>query len=465
MIEGQIESYFQENRDRHLAELQEFLRIPSISALPEYGPAVRDAAEWTAERLGDAGVAAVRIIETGGHPAVYAEWLGAPGAPTVLVYGHYDVQPPDPLDRWATPPFEPSIREGRIYARGVSDDKGPLFIAIKAAEALLALNHRLPLNVKFLFEGEEEVGSPNLRPLIEANAEMLAAGLVLSADGAMWRASESSLTLAGRGLCAFQVGLRTARTDLHSGRHGGGVPNALHALAELVAGLHDQEGRVAVDGFYDRVLPLTPAERSQLAALPFDEEAYCGDLQLEALIGEPGYSTLERQWARPTLECNGLWGGFQEEGSKTVIPCEAHAKFTCRLVPDQRPEEVLDLVEAHLRSHAPKGARVHVRRFPGSALPYRIPSDYPALKIAGEVLEGVTGMPPLYVRMGGTLPAAEVFTELLKAYTLFFSFSTADEQFHAPNEFFRLERFDAGARAWTALWQKLAAEAGQGLRG
>jgi acetylornithine deacetylase/succinyl-diaminopimelate desuccinylase-like protein len=450
-----VERYFQEHRDRHLAELDQFLRIPSVSALSAHKPDMERAAEWVREQLQGMGIANARVSATTGHPVVYGEWLEAPGAPTILVYGHYDVQPPDPLEKWVTPPFEPACREGRIYARGVSDDKGPLFIALKATEAYLRTEGRLPLNIKFLFEGEEEVGSPSLRPFVAEHRAMLACDLVVSADGAMWRPTEPSITVSGRGMTALEVDLQTARTDLHSGRHGGAVPNALHAMAHLIGSLHTQDGRIAVPGFYDRVWELPPAEREALAALPFDEEAYRQGLELPALYGEPGYSTLERQWIRPTIDCVGMWGGFIGEGRKTVIPCEAHAKITCRLVADQDPREILDLVAAHLEANAMPGARLHIRKLGGSSLPYEMPTDLPALKVAAAVLQEVMGQEPVWVRMGGTLPAAEVFQAELDAYMLFFSFSTADEQYHAPNEFFRLERFDAGLRAWGALYRRL----------
>ena len=449
------EAYFQAHRERHLRELVDLLRIPSISALPAHLGDIRTAAEWVAGALRQAGVPQVSIMETAGNPVVYGEWLTDPGAPTILIYGHYDVQPPDPEAQWESPPFEPTFRDGRIYARGVSDDKAPLFQAIKAVEALGALQGSVPLNLKFLFEGEEEVGSPSLRPFVQANRARLSADLVVSADGAMWRASEPSLTVAGKGLCGVEIDLRTARTDLHSGRHGGGVPNALHALASIVASFHDSEGRVAVAGFYDQVRPLSPAERAEFGALPFDEESYRQELELTALTGEAGYSTLERQWARPTLDLNGMWGGFQGAGSKTVIPCEAHAKLTCRLVAGQQPAEILALVEEHIRLHTPAGASVRVTRKAGMATPYQMPADHPALVVAGRVLREVMGAEPLRVRMGGTLPCAEIFEAELGAYTLFFSFSTADEQYHAPNEFFRLERFDLGLRAWARLLQEL----------
>jgi acetylornithine deacetylase/succinyl-diaminopimelate desuccinylase-like protein len=277
---------------------------------------------------------------------------------------------------------------------------------------------------------------------------------VVSTDGAMWRASEPSLTISGKGLCGLEVHVSTARSDLHSGRHGGAVPNALHAIAQIAAGLHE-DGRIAVEGFYDKVIPAAGADRAAIAALDFDETAYMHSLGMTALVGEPGYNTLERSWLRPTLDLNGMWGGFSGPGAKTVIPCEAHAKLTCRLVPGQDPDEILQLIEEHIRKHAPAGAAVSFTRNAGKAMPYAMPPDLPALRTAGEVLEEVMGSKALYVRMGATLPSAEMFQSLLGAYTLFFSFSTTDEQYHAPNEFFRLDRFDAGLRAWTLLLQRL----------
>lgn len=449
-----IEAYLTEHRQRHLAELDALLRIPSVSTDPLRRADVAQAADLVADYLRKAGVPRVQVMATKGNPIVFAE-VPREGAKVVLVYGHYDVQPADPLEKWTSPPFEPTERDGRIYARGVSDDKAPMFIAVKSVEALLKAGGGAPLHLKFLIEGEEEVGSPSLRLFVEEHRELLRADLVVSADGAMWRASEPSLTLSGKGLAGLEVDVRTADTDLHSGRHGGGVPNALHVLSELAASLHGPDGRVAVEGFYDRVQDLGEEERAAIRALPFSEEEYRTSLGIPELLGEPGYSTLERQWARPTLDLNGMWGGYLGEGSKTVIPCEAHMKITCRLVPDQTPDDVLALVEAHLRRHAPRGAEITVRHESSGALPYAIKVDHPAVRAAQGVLRRATGQDALMVRMGGTLPCAEVFQTELGCYTLFFSFSTSDEQFHAPNEFFRLSRFDLGIRAWAALLVEL----------
>ncbi|MGE5674899.1 MAG: dipeptidase [Mycobacterium leprae] len=449
-----LEAYFQERRDRYIAELVEFLRIPSISSIPSHEPHMREAAAFVVRLLQQAGVDRVESFETGGAPIVYAEWQGAPGAYTVLIYGHYDVQPPDPLDRWESPPFEPSFRDERIYARGVSDDKGPLFQAIKAVEALHAVRGSAPVNIKFLIEGEEEVSSRHLAAFVQEKADLLAADLVISADGAMWRTDEPSVTYACRGGCSLQIDLTTASIPLHSGRFGGAIPNAALALAEILAGLHDAHGAVAVEGFYDHVLPVAPDEQAALLALPFRDDEFQASLGLAGLAGEEGFTTLERLWTRPTLEVTGMWGGYIGEGSQGIVPAESHAKISCRLVANQQPEQVLDAIERHIMTHLPPGVRVQISRGGGS-VPYVMPRDLPALKVAAEVLTETMGKEAALVRMGASEPAAILFEKALGAYTLFYSFSTADEQFHAPNEFFRLERFDTGLRAWSRLLERL----------
>ncbi len=447
------ERYLETQRDRILDDLYAFLRIPSVSTDPAHRSDIREAAHWVEARLRQAGPLAVEIMETDGHPVVYAEWLGAPDRPTILVYGHYDVQPPDPLEQWLSPPFAPEMRDGRVYARGASDDKGPMFIPIAVAETFFATDGALPVNVKLLFEGEEEIGSPHLDSFVTAHAAQLAATYALSADGAMWRASEPSISVGSRGLVALDLEVRGPRSDLHSGRHGGAVQNPLHALATLVASLHTSDGRVAVAGFYDAAPALSPDERRTIAELGFDDETYRASVGAPALFGEAGYTTLERQWLRPTLDVNGLGGGYQGPGSKTVIPASAHAKISCRLTPGQRPDDILALLRRHIDAHTPAGVEVEVTVHPGSAPAYRIDSAHPGLQVARRVLHEQYGQPPLDVFIGGTLPVAEIFKRTLDIDTVFFSFSTADEDFHAPNEFFRASRLWDGLSAWTRYWQ------------
>ncbi|MGH6928789.1 MAG: M20/M25/M40 family metallo-hydrolase, partial [Dongiaceae bacterium] len=322
--------YVRQHRQEILDELIAFASIPSVSTDPAYAPHIAEAASWVAERMRRAGLDKVRVRPTEGHPIVTGEWLGAPGAPTILVYGHYDVQPPDPLDKWISPPFQPQVRDNRLYARGVSDDKGPMLIPIKVAEAFLKSAGRLPMNLKLVIEGEEERGSEHLGGFVRAHAEELRADFVLSADGDMWRPDEPSVTVASRGLAALEFTLTGAEKDLHSGRHGGGIANPLHALARLVASLHDESGRVAVAGFYDDVRPVGNSVRQAIAELPFSEERYLAAIGAPAGSGESGYTLLERQWLRPTLELNGIGGGYQGPGTKTVIPSVAQAKITCR---------------------------------------------------------------------------------------------------------------------------------------
>jgi len=438
-----------------LDELKEFAAIPSVSTVPAHAADMDKAAQWVATKLRAAGPFTVRMMPTAGASVVYAEWLGAPGAPTILVYGHYDVQPEDPVDKWVTPPFAPTLRDGRLYARGVSDDKGPMLIPIKVAAAFFAERERLPLNVKFMIEGEEEIGSTHLEEFVRQNREMLKADVVVSADGAMWRIDEPSIAVATRGLAALELTLTGPAKDLHSGRHGGSVANPLHALARLIASLHWADGRVAVRGFYDRVHELDQRERAEIAALPFDEAAYLKQVGAAAAVGESGYSTLERQWTRPTIEVNGMWGGYQGPGFKTIVPSAAHAKITCRLVPDQDPDEVVALVQRHLEHHTPVGARLTFGNPVPGARPAAIARDHWIVNAAEVALEKVYGVKPLIVRMGGTVPVAEIFQRVMGLETVYFSFSTGDEDFHAPNEFFRVHRLHEGLAAWAHLWDHL----------
>jgi acetylornithine deacetylase/succinyl-diaminopimelate desuccinylase-like protein len=448
-----VEAYLDKHQKRILAQLFDFLRIPSVSTDPERRADIQSGADWVADRLQEAGPFKIEQLATSGHPAVYAEWLEAPGRPTLLVYGHYDVQPPDPLDQWLSDPFAPEIRDGRIYARGASDDKGPVFIPIKVAEAFFATEGRLPINLKLLIEGEEEIGSAHFDELVRNHVGKLAADYVLSADGAMWRNSEPSITVGSRGVVSLDVEVRGPRSDLHSGRHGGAVQNPLHTIALLVASLHRADGSVAVDEFYEGVQEPTASEREQIAALDYKDEDYRRAVGVPMLVGEQGFGTLERQWLRPTLEVNGLYGGYQGPGSKTVIPAAAHAKLSCRLVPGQDPGQILRLLTAHLHAHTPPGVTMSVTPHAGAAPAYRIDPEHPALRIARDTLRRHYGMEPVTVLMGGTLPVCEAFRRELHMDTVFFSFSTADEDFHAPNEFFRISRLWDGLAVWADFWR------------
>jgi acetylornithine deacetylase/succinyl-diaminopimelate desuccinylase-like protein len=442
-----------DERERYVRELSAFLAIRSVSRDPDCRGEMRRAAEWVAGQL---DFAAGRVVETAGHPVVLGEWLGEAGAPTILVYGHYDVQPPGDEGEWQTPPFAPDVRDGRVYARGATDDKGPVVVALETAKAFHAQTGALPLNVRFLIEGEEEVGSPSLEHFLEERRAELAADLVVSADGAMWRAGEPSIAIAAKGLLALELVVTGPGSDLHSGRHGGAVQNPNHALAELVASFHAADGSVAVAGFYDGVVELAPADRDALARVPFDDEEYRREVGVPALHGEPAYTTLERLWTRPTLEVNELRGG----GPFTVIPRSAQAHVTCRLVPGQRPDAVLAAIEAHVRRVAPPGVDVRVEPEPGAVPAYAIPADHPAVQAGEQALRTVyPDREPLLVRIGGTLPAAVLFERALGLKTLLFSFSTSDENLHAPNEFFRLDRLEEGMAAWAELWRLLAAAA------
>jgi acetylornithine deacetylase/succinyl-diaminopimelate desuccinylase-like protein len=452
MVDDRVQAHLRANHERIFSKLVEFASIPSVSTDPAHAADIERAARWVAAEVAAAGPFTMRALPTAGNPVVYGEWLGAPGKPTVLVYGHYDVQPPDPLEKWQSPPWTPTVRDGRLYARGVSDDKGPMLIPIAVAEAFFATAGSLPVNIKFLFEGEEEIGSRHLDAFVQQHKDLLAADVVVSADGAMWRIDEPSLTVASRGLCGLELTLTAAAKDLHSGRHGGGVANPLHAVASLIASLHDSNGRVAVAGFYDDVRELSSNERAALAALPYDEQAYLTQVGAPAAFGEPGYTTLERQWTRPTLEVNGMWGGYQGPGPKTVIPSEAHAKITCRLVPDQDPDVVTARVTRHLEALVPPGTRLALSLADHGSRAAHIVADHFALKAADAALQATYRVRPLVVRMGGTVPIAELFQRHLNLDTVFFSFSTADEDFHAPNEFFRIHRLHEGLEAWARYW-------------
>ncbi|MCC3378682.1 dipeptidase [Paenibacillus farraposensis] len=436
-------AYFEQAREQQLNELKEWLSIPSISALSEHKKDIHQAAEWLAAKLTAAGLENVEIIPTKGHPLVYADHLHEPGKPTILVYGHYDVQPVDPLHLWETPPFEPSIRDGKLYARGATDDKGQVFLHMKAVEAILKQEGKLPLNIKFCIEGEEEVSSPNLLEFLQTGAERLTADAVLVSDTSLIEKGKPAICTGLRGLCSLEVAVHTANTDLHSGSFGGGVPNALHAMVSLLATLHDDKGRVSVPGFYDDVVPLSEEMRTEFLKQGFSESKLQQELALDSLYGEEGYSFVERVGARPTLELNGVYGGFQGEGTKTVIPKEAHAKITCRLVANQNPQDILNKIERHLRAHVQPGARLEIQQGE-KANAFNIDPSHAFLQAAADAFEKVYGVRALFTKDGGSIPIVETFSRVLAAPVVLMGFGLPDENLHAPNEHFNLENFDKG---------------------
>jgi acetylornithine deacetylase/succinyl-diaminopimelate desuccinylase-like protein len=445
-----------DHQPKYIDELIELLRIPSVSTDEASMGEVKRTADWVAARLKRAGLENVEISPTGVHACVYGDWLHADGKPTILIYGHFDVQPADPIELWNSPPFEPVIKDGRIYARGTSDMKGNLLLSVIAVEALLQATGELPVNVKFLLEGQEEIGSRDLGEFVAGNRERLACDLVLSADGLQWGEDQAAIFLGVKGMCAAQIDLETATMDLHSGLYGGAVPNATHAMVELLGTLRGKDGDILVEGFTDQVVHLTRQERDAIKDVPFDEEAYKESIGIDALVGEPGYSTYERAWCRPTLEVNGMWGGYQGDGVKTVIPAKAHAKITCRLVADQDPDKVLDTIEAHLKAHAPLGARVTFTRFGAKARAYQMPMEHPGVQAVAEVLEESYSRPPFFVRIGGSLPITDMFLQELNAYTVMVGFGLDDECVHSPNEFMRLASFERGQVVYAQLLEKLA---------
>jgi len=437
-----------------LDRLSDFVAYPSVSADTTYADGMDAAQQWLMRRLSALGFGNVDLLSAGGQSAVAAEWIGAPGAPTILVYGHYDVQPPDPMEKWDSPPFSLTERGSRLYARGVSDDKAPSLIAIETLGAFLAVEGQLPVNVKFLFEGEEEIGSASLRGILEKYRAELDADAMLSADGARWRPDLPTLATSCRGNAGFEFSVRTAAKDLHSGRYGGVVPNALHVMATLIASLYQPDGRIAVADFFDGVKDPTPEQRSILAEIPFDENATAQALEAVP-VGEPGFTWLERNWLRPSLDVNGMWGGYTGLGSKTVIPNEAFTKITMRLVPGQDPDACVVAVYKHLQAHCPASATLTFGAKRGSSRAYSLLDNHPLLLAAEETLRSTTGRLPLRVGIGATLPVASIMAETLGIETVMFSYSTADEDYHAPNEFFRLSSIDEGFTGWDDLLRRL----------
>ena len=443
------------NRDRYLNELKALLAIPSISALPEHATDVRRCAEWCAAEMRRIGLENVRLIETPGNPVVYGDWLKAPGAPAILFYGHYDVQPVDPLELWTSPPFEATIRDGEIYARGSADDKGQVFMHLKAVEAHLKQNGRLPVNMKFILEGEEEVGSAHLDDFVRDHKGDLKADVVVISDSPMFARGVPSICYGLRGLVYYQIDLRGSGTDLHSGSFGGAVANPAFVLAAMIAQMKDRGGRVKIPGFYDDVRPLQEAERQAWASLPFDERAYRKDFGIPKLFGEADYTTLERTWARPTLEINGLLSGFTGEGAKTVLPAVSMAKISMRLVPDQDPNTIANLFETYVRKIAPKTVELKITRMHGGK-PWMTSFDNPFVQAAGRAIEKGFGRKPIFTREGGSIPVVSTFQEELGLPAVLFGVGLPDENAHAPNEKLDLSNFHNGIIASAALYEEVS---------
>lgn len=455
--DASLTSYLETTQERALGELFDFLRIPSVSTDPELAGEVRRCAEWVVAQLKQIGFARVELHETPGHPIVYAERCEQPGKPTVLLYGHYDVQPPDPLELWTTPPFEPAVRDGKIFARGATDDKGQVFCHIKGLEALIATGGELPVNVKIVLEGEEEVGSVNLEEWVESNKAMLACDSVVISDSSMFAPGLPSITYGLRGLMYCEVTITGPGHDLHSGLYGGAVPNPINALAKMIATLHDDEGKIAVPGFYDQVVALRDEERAQFASLPHDDAEFLKEVNGVGLHGEPEYSTLERIWARPTLDCNGIFGGFTGKGAKTVLPSKATAKISCRLVPGQTPEEIAKKLEAHLRAVAPDYVKVDFELFHGGK-PIVVDLDNPTVQAARRALKQAWDVEAVAIRSGGSIPVVATFGEVLHAPVVLIGLGLADDRLHSPNEKFDLVNFSHGVATSAYFYQELAAE-------
>ena len=443
------------NRARFVNELIEWVRIPSISSDATRAADVRRSADHLAAAMRRLGAGRAEVWPTAGHPAVFAEWLGAPGKPTLLVYGHHDVQPVDPLGEWTSPPFEPAERDGRLWGRGVVDDKGQVYIHVKAIESFIAAAGRLPINLKLIVEGEEEIGSGHLEALLRSRATDLAADFVCVSDTAMFGRGIPSLCVGLRGLTYLDVFVEGPRGDLHSGSFGGGIMNPIHALARMIAGLHDDAGRITVPGFYDDVLALTAEERADIARLPFDEEEWLRSTGAPALWGEEGYSTLERVWARPTLDCCGISGGFQGEGAKTIIPARARAKVSCRLVPDQEPDDIARKLTRHLERIAPPGVRVRVEPLHGGR-PYLAPTDHPVFELAKRAFTRAFGKETVFMREGGSIPFVRTIADATGKPCLLMGFGQPDENSHAPNEWLDLENYHLGIKSAAYLYDEIA---------
>lgn len=436
--------YAAQNAAAFRQQLFDLIRIPSVSTLPERAGAVREAAQWLADNMRRAGIENVAVMPTAGHPVVYGDWLHAPDAPTVLIYGHYDVQPAEKADGWDGDPFQPVERDGKVYGRGATDDKGQMFAHIKAVESILQTVGTLPVNVKFVIEGEEEIGSPNLPPFLAEHKDKLGADVCVISDGSILSEAQPSIVYALRGLTALEIEVHGPAHDLHSGMYGGAVHNPVQALAEIIAGLHDADGKVTVPGFYDDVLALSAAERAELSRTDISEAEWIAQNGAPAAWGEPEFSIRERVGARPTLEINGMAGGFYGAGVKTVLPARALAKITCRLVADQHPQKIFDLIKKHVEATAPPTVRVEVRQLKGSGHPALVDINAPSMQAAITAYERGFGAPPVFMREGGSIPVVADFQQTLGVPVVLMGFGLNTDSPHGPNEHFHLSMFSKG---------------------
>jgi acetylornithine deacetylase/succinyl-diaminopimelate desuccinylase-like protein len=449
-----VTEYIDTNKEQFQEELFELLRIPSISTSPEHKDDIADAADYLKGKLEDLDLDKVEVFETEGNPIVYGELITDSSKPTVLVYGHYDVQPPDPMELWDTPPFEPEVRGGNIYARGASDDKGQSFTHIKALEAYQRSGTEFPVNIKYIYEGEEEIGSPNLVPFIEEHKGLLECDMGLISDTAMFAEDTPSITYGLRGLAYMEFELSGPNRDLHSGVYGGAVENPANVLCEIIAQLKDKEGVIQIPGFYDNVKPLTKEDRETFGKLPFDKEKYKKDLGLQALHGEKGYSTLERATARPTLDVNGLWSGYQDEGAKTVLPAKAGAKVSMRLVPDQEPHDIAEKFTAYVKELLPETVTLEIKELHGGH-PSITDLSFYGLKAAARAFDVVYEKEPLFAREGGSIPIVADFQKILGVQSILMGLGLNSDAIHSPNEKFALKDFYRGIKTSATFFELL----------
>lgn len=452
------EKYIDENNDQHLKEFLELVSIPSISSIPANKPDIAKTATWIVNKLKSIGISNAKQLPTDGNPVVYANWNEAPGKPTVLIYGHYDVQPVKESE-WNNPPFSPIIKDGRIYGRGASDDKSGIITAICAIETILRTEGKLPVNVKFLFEGEEEIGSPNFKKFLEKNKELLKTDFAVTADDIQYSETDPAITLSLRGAAQLEFSVKTANTDAHSGQFGGKTPNAVLAMSQIISSLYDKVGNVAVEGFYDKVLPITAAQKEMIKRIPYDAATDMKILGTTAEVGDPAFSPQERMWYRPTLEIIGMQGGYTAaEGHSNIIPSHAMARITCRLVNNQTGQEIIDLIVKHITKNCPIGATVSFKFKPGYASPMQYPTDTKGFQYVSDALTAVYGKQPLQMAAGGSGGAMLSFKETLGVYAYSLGFELPDEKWHASNEFFRVSSFRKGQLVYCYFLQHLAEE-------